>query len=106
MLSSRRWVRKPGFGLVFTICCQVARKAKRADIFKRAEKFAKEYQDVERDEIRWAGQLPEGRLGWAHVAPQLRPRNAGQADFRSRTSTRKTYARRNLIYLLNFNGLF
>merc|ERR1712037_853590 len=30
----------------------VARKAKRADIFKRAEKFAKEYQDQERDEIR------------------------------------------------------
>ena len=29
---------------------QVARKAKRADIFKRAEKFAKEYQDKERDE--------------------------------------------------------
>ena len=32
---------------------QVARKAKRADIFKRAEKFAKEYQDKERDEIRY-----------------------------------------------------
>ena len=32
---------------------QVARKAKRVDIFKRAEKFAKEYQDKERDEIRW-----------------------------------------------------
>ena len=31
---------------------QVARKAKRAEIFKRAEKFAKEYQDQERDEIR------------------------------------------------------
>merc|ERR1712083_629018 len=31
---------------------KVARKAKRADIFKRAEKFAKEYQDKERDEIR------------------------------------------------------
>merc|ERR1712037_190875 len=31
---------------------KVARKAKRADIFKRAEKFAKEYQDQERDEIR------------------------------------------------------
>merc|ERR1711994_34631 len=29
-----------------------ARKAKRAEIFKRAEKFAKEYQDQERDEIR------------------------------------------------------
>ena len=27
---------------------QVARKAKRADIFRRAEKFAKEYQDQER----------------------------------------------------------
>ena len=34
---------------------QVARKAKRVDIFKRAEKFAKEYQDKERDEIRWVG---------------------------------------------------
>ena len=34
------------------ITSQVARKAKRADIFKRAEKFAKEYQDQERDEIR------------------------------------------------------
>ena len=33
-------------------CSQVARKAKRAEIFKRAEKFAKEYQDQERDEIR------------------------------------------------------
>merc|ERR1712055_1286149 len=31
---------------------KVARKTKRADIFKRAEKFAKEYQDQERDEIR------------------------------------------------------
>jgi 60S ribosomal protein uL30 len=31
---------------------KVQRKAKRADIFKRAEKFAKEYQDQERDEIR------------------------------------------------------
>jgi large subunit ribosomal protein L7e len=31
---------------------KVVRKAKRADIFKRAEKFAKEYQDQERDEIR------------------------------------------------------
>merc|ERR1712020_730474 len=31
---------------------KVARKAKRADIFKRAEKYAKEYQDQERDEIR------------------------------------------------------
>merc|ERR1711997_1447185 len=31
---------------------KVARKAKRADIFKRAEKVAKEYQDQERDEIR------------------------------------------------------
>jgi 60S ribosomal protein uL30 len=31
---------------------KVARKAKRHDIFKRAEKFAKEYQDQERDEIR------------------------------------------------------
>ena len=30
----------------------MARKAKRAEIFKRAEKFAKEYQDQERDEIR------------------------------------------------------
>ena len=34
---------------------QIARKAKRVDIFKRAEKFAKEYQDKERDEIRWVG---------------------------------------------------
>ena len=33
---------------------QVARKAKRADIFKRAEKFAKEYQDKERNEIRFS----------------------------------------------------
>ena len=39
------------FFLTF-ICIQVARKAKRAEIFKRAEKFAKEYQDQERDEIR------------------------------------------------------
>merc|ERR1711936_1118945 len=31
---------------------KVARKHKRATIFKRAEKYAKEYQDLERDEIR------------------------------------------------------
>merc|ERR1712058_127111 len=31
---------------------KVARKHKRATIFKRAEKFAKEYQDQEKDEIR------------------------------------------------------
>merc|ERR1712058_43211 len=31
---------------------KVDRRAKRAEIFKRAEKFAKEYQDQERDEIR------------------------------------------------------
>ena len=31
---------------------KVARKHKRAEIFKRAEKYAKEYQDQERDEIR------------------------------------------------------
>ena len=31
---------------------KVARKHKRATIFKRAEKYAKEYQDQERDEIR------------------------------------------------------
>jgi len=31
---------------------KVDRKAKRFDIFKRAEKFAKEYLDQERDEIR------------------------------------------------------
>merc|ERR1712112_560826 len=30
----------------------VDRRVKRAEIFKRAEKFAKEYQDQERDEIR------------------------------------------------------
>merc|ERR1712013_415082 len=33
---------------------KVARKHKRATIFKRAEKYAKEYQDQERDEIRFA----------------------------------------------------
>ena len=32
---------------------KVARKHKRATIFKRAEKYAKEYQDQERDEIRF-----------------------------------------------------
>merc|ERR1712130_606072 len=31
---------------------KVDRKKKRVEIFKRAEKFAKEYQDQERDEIR------------------------------------------------------
>ena len=54
MLSSPRLIIEE-FYLLFTILCisdQVARKAKRADIFKRAEKFAKEYQDQERDEIR------------------------------------------------------
>ena len=54
MLSSPRLIIEE-FYLLFTIICisdQVARKAKRADIFKRAEKFAKEYQDQERDEIR------------------------------------------------------
>ena len=33
---------------------KVARKHKRATIFKRAEKYAKEYQDQARDEIRFA----------------------------------------------------
>ena len=32
---------------------KVARKHKRVTIFKRAEKYAKEYQDQERDEIRF-----------------------------------------------------
>lgn len=32
---------------------KVDRKKKRVEIFKRAEKFAKEYQDQERDEIRY-----------------------------------------------------
>jgi 60S ribosomal protein uL30 len=31
---------------------KLARKAKRVDIFKRAEKYAKEYQDAEREEIK------------------------------------------------------
>merc|ERR1711931_428942 len=31
---------------------RVARRAKRVDIFKRAEKYVKEYRDAERDEIR------------------------------------------------------
>jgi hypothetical protein len=31
---------------------KVARKAKRVEIFKRAEKYAKEYQDEERQEIK------------------------------------------------------
>ena len=35
---------------LFTV--QAARKAKRADIVKRDEKFAKEYQDQESDETR------------------------------------------------------
>merc|ERR1712059_132874 len=34
------------------IKAKVDRKAKRVNIFKRAEKYAKEYQDQERDEIR------------------------------------------------------
>merc|ERR1712099_190115 len=34
------------------IKAKVARKARRVEIFKRAEKYAKEYQDQERDEIR------------------------------------------------------
>ena len=37
--------------VLFTV--QAARKAKRADIVKRDEKFAKEYQDQERDETRY-----------------------------------------------------
>ena len=32
---------------------KIARKQKRSVIFKRAEKYAKEYQDQERDEIRY-----------------------------------------------------
>ena len=34
------------------IKAKVARKARRVEIFKRAEKYAKEYQEQERDEIR------------------------------------------------------
>ena len=32
---------------------KVDKRKKRVAIFKRAEKYAKEYQDQERDEIRW-----------------------------------------------------
>ena len=32
---------------------KVDRRKKRVEIFKRAEKYAKEYQDKERDEIRY-----------------------------------------------------
>merc|ERR1712243_44613 len=39
-------------GAKLAVKAKVDRKKKRVEIFKRAEKFAKEYQDQERDEIR------------------------------------------------------
>ena len=51
---------------------KVDRRKKRVEIFKRAEKYAKEYQDKERDEIRsvWLryldkrySDIPRSRLG-------------------------------------------
>merc|ERR1711962_1520700 len=44
---------------------RVARRAKRVDIFKRAEKYVKEYRDAERDEL---------RLTWGinQVAPKVK----------------------------------
>merc|ERR1712243_181340 len=39
-------------GAKLAVKAKADRRVKRAEIFKRAEKFAKEYQDQERDEIR------------------------------------------------------
>merc|ERR1711962_1396273 len=44
---------------------RVARRAKRVDIFKRAEKYVKEYRDAERDELRLT-------RGINQVAPKVR----------------------------------
>merc|ERR1711972_1233166 len=41
---------------------RVARRAKRVDIFKRAEKYVKEYRDAERDELRLTREAKKGQL--------------------------------------------
>merc|ERR1712058_179559 len=50
---------------------KVARKHKRATIFKRAEKFAKEYQDQEKDEIRLKREAKKAGNFYVPADPKL-----------------------------------
>merc|ERR1711920_648058 len=50
---------------------KVARKAKRAEIFKRAEKFAKEYRERERDELRLAREAKKAGNFYIPSEPKL-----------------------------------
>jgi len=53
------------------IKAKVDRKAKRVDIFKRAEKYAKEYQDQERDEIRLKREAKKAGNFYVPADPKL-----------------------------------
>merc|ERR1712046_551124 len=50
---------------------KVARKHKRAEIFKRAEKYAKEYQDQERDELRLKREAKKNNGYYVPADPKL-----------------------------------
>jgi large subunit ribosomal protein L7e len=53
------------------IKAKLDRKAKRVDIFKRAEKFAKEYQDQEKDEIRLKREAKKAGNFYVPADPKL-----------------------------------
>ena len=50
---------------------RVARRAKRVDIFKRAEKYVKEYRDRERDELRLTREAKKAGNFYVAAEPKL-----------------------------------
>merc|ERR1711920_969643 len=50
---------------------RVARRAKRVDIFKRAEKYVKEYRDAERDELRLTREAKKAGNYYVAAEPKL-----------------------------------
>merc|ERR1712079_706569 len=50
---------------------RVARKTKRVDIFKRAEKYVKEYRDAERDELRLTREAKKAGNFYVAAEPKL-----------------------------------
>merc|ERR1712047_191124 len=50
---------------------RVARRAKRVDIFKRAEKYVKEYRDAERDELRLTREAKKAGNFYVAAEPKL-----------------------------------
>merc|ERR1711962_999028 len=50
---------------------RVARRAKRVDIFKRAEKYVKEYRDAERDELRLTREAKKAGNFYGAAEPKL-----------------------------------